>query len=374
MNHLLETKNLAIGYKNKRNTKTISDNLNLSLRAGELVCLIGPNGAGKSTLIRTLIGMQPPLEGNVILTGENLKNINAPEKAKKLSVVLTTPVLVSHFRAFDIVSLGRYPYTNWSGRLSEEDKQIVMNSISSVGADKLAYRLMGQLSDGEKQKIMIARGLAQDPNILVLDEPTAFLDLPHKVEIMRILKSLTNHPNRTVLLSIHDLELAMRTADKIWLLDKNGNLHFGAPEDMVLTGVLNESFEMKGVHFDIQKGTFIIESEKRGNVVVVGDYSTENELIWTERALERIGYTTFMDKPACMKITVSNFEDTICWQWKNCTECREFYSIGSLVDFIQTLPDNQELFKTHLYIGIRDERLQNILANNSMSRDVVSYY
>lgn len=345
---LLYTKDLSIGYHNKGSSpKLISEKLELDLKAGELVCLIGPNGAGKSTLIRTLIGMQQPLSGSIYLTGKDLKYLTPTEKAKKLSVVLTCPVTVSHFRAFYVVALGRYPYTGWSGALSEEDKEIVALSLNAVGANELAMRFMGEISDGKKQKVMIARGLAQDPAILVLDEPTAYLDLPHKVEIMRILKSLSRHPGRAVLLSIHDLDIAMRTADKIWLIDKSGKMFFGAPEDLVLRGVLGSAFEMGGVHFDNEKGTFIIAPEKRGNAVLVGETATEMEMIWTRRALERAGYSICTDEGTSMRIEVSRSDNEIIWTWNNGESELKFTSIGSLIQHLRTLPDIGEQFRKH---------------------------
>ncbi|WP_367343766.1 ABC transporter ATP-binding protein [Methanomethylovorans sp.] len=343
---LLYARDLSIGYHNNF-PKMIAEKLELDLRAGELVCLIGPNGAGKSTLIRTLIGMQHPLSGSIYLAGRDLRDFTPTERAKKLSVVLTSPVTVSHFRVFHVVALGRYPHTGWSGALSEDDKRIVSFSLNAVGAAGLTSRFMGEISDGEKQKVMIARGLAQDPAVLVLDEPTAFLDLPHKVEIMRILRSLSRHPGRAVLLSIHDLDLAMRTADRIWLIDKTGKMFFGAPEDLVLQGVLSSAFEMGGVHFDIEKGTFIIAPEERGSAILTGEAGTEMELIWTRRALERAGYSICTDEGTSMRIDVCRSGGRVIWSWQNGGNKLEFNSIGSLVQHLRTLPDMKERFKEH---------------------------
>lgn len=336
---LLSAKDLSIGYHNKGSSpKVISEDLELELRAGEMVCLIGPNGAGKSTLLRTLIGIQQPLSGSIYLAGKDLKNLTPTEKAKKLSVVLTSPVNISHFRALHVVALGRYPYTGWSGTLSEDDKKIISLSINAVGATGLASRFMGEISDGEKQKIMIARGLAQDPAVLVLDEPTAYLDLPHKIEIIRILRSLSRHPGRSVLLSIHDLDIAMRTADRIWLIDKSGKLSFGAPEDLVLRGVLGSAFEMGGVHFDSENGTFIIVAERRGNAVLVGEKETEIEYIWTRRALERIGYSICADEAASVRIEISRSGYEVLWICHSKGSSLKFSSIGTLVQHLGTLP------------------------------------
>lgn len=363
-NILLYARNLSIGYQHKGALpRVVSEKLELDLRAGELVCLIGPNGAGKSTLIRTLIGMQHPLSGSIHLAGRDLRDFTPTERAKKLSVVLTSPVTVSHFRVFHVVALGRYPHTGWSGALSEDDKRIVSFSLNAVGAAGLTSRFMGEISDGEKQKVMIARGLAQDPAVLVLDEPTAFLDLPHKVEIMRILRSLSRHPGRAVLLSIHDLDLAMRNADRIWLIDKEGKMSFGAPEDLVLQGVLSAAFEMGGVHFDTERGTFIIAPEERGSAVLTGEAGTEMEIIWTRRALERAGYSICADEGTSMRIDVCRSGGRVIWSWQNGGNRLEFSSIGSLIQHLRTLPDMKEQCKEHTPVDLLQQGFDPSILN-----------
>ena len=340
---LISTSDLSIGYKHRNKESTIvSSNLNLDLMPGELVCLIGPNGAGKSTLIRTLIGMQPGISGDVHLAGKLLSDYSAIEKARVLSVVLTSQVSISHFRAFDVASLGRYPHTGWSGTLSEKDKEMVSYSLAAVGASELSSRYMSELSDGEKQKVMIARGLAQDPEVLILDEPTAFLDLPHKIEIMRILKSLSRHPGRAVLLSIHDLDIAMRTADKIWLFNKKGDFYSGAPEDLILKGVFGSAFEMGGVHFDNKKGTFIIAPEKKGNVTLIGDDNTE--YIWTSHALERAGYN-ISDGNCDITIEIQNNNGDTCWRYLNHTIEHDFCSIADMIQFLSRTHEKDGFLK-----------------------------
>jgi len=194
---VLTCTNLSIGYRNQKTvTREISKDLNLHLDRGELICLVGPNGSGKSTLIRTLVGIQPPICGEILLGDTNIRDLSSEERAKTFSVVLTTPVQAGYLTAFDIVALGRFPYTNWAGRLTESDESIVLSALASVGARTLAHRFMHEMSDGERQKVMIARALAQDPELMVLDEPTAFLDLPHKIETMRILRGLPKKPEK----------------------------------------------------------------------------------------------------------------------------------------------------------------------------------
>jgi len=285
---ILEAHDLAIGYApSRRETIRIASGLNLSLRKGELVCLLGPNGAGKSTLIRTLSAMQKPLNGKVTLEGSNLHALNPRDLARKLSVVLTERVTVGILSAYALVSLGRYPYTDWTGKLAGRDHEVVRRSIEAVGAQDLAHRNVSELSDGERQKVMLARALAQEPSLMILDEITAFLDLPRRVDIMRILRQLAHDQGCTILLSTHDLDLALRSADRVWLMPKGGVLHAGAPEDLVLSGVFERAFASEGVDFDRASGSFRLHHRTIGDVEVTGDGEAA---FWTVKAVERLGY------------------------------------------------------------------------------------
>lgn len=291
---ILQTDQLAIGYGGKP-ARMVAGNIHLTLKAGELVCLIGPNGAGKSTLIRTLAGMQAPLSGQVRLLGKDVHKQPAKRLAQTLSVVLTERINPGLLTARTLVGLGRHPYTDWSGRLTAQDEAIVSQAIAAVGANALAERQIGELSDGERQKVMIARALAQQPALMILDEPTAFLDLPRRVEIMQLLRQLAHDEARAILLSTHDLDLALRTADRIWLLTSEGVLHAGAPEDLVLNGAFEQAFAAEGVTFDAASGTFRVNGSAKGTIAVVGNGLPA---LWTKRALERAGFSTVDDGQA----------------------------------------------------------------------------
>ncbi len=285
---VLETSNLSIGYNPSRQpVKVVAKDISLSLRAGELVCLLGPNGAGKSTLIRTLCGMRSPLSGHVKLMGEDISRLKPKEMARRLGVVLTDRIEVGMLSVYALVALGRHPHTGWTGTLSPRDERIVRWAIEIVGATALAKRRVNELSDGERQKVLIARALAQEPGLIVLDEPTAFLDLPRRVDIMSTLRRLAHLTNRAVLLSTHDLDLAMRSADRVWLLPPNGALQEGAPEDLVLSGAFEHTFHSEGVVFDSNSGSFKINDTPCGPIDLLGEGLTT---VWTARALERIGY------------------------------------------------------------------------------------
>ncbi|MBC7810485.1 MAG: ABC transporter ATP-binding protein, partial [Burkholderiales bacterium] len=281
---VLQTHDLAIGYApSRRERRIVAQDLNLTLTGGELVCLIGPNGAGKSTLMRTLAGMQPALGGRVLLLGDEVGALKTNELARRLSVVLTERIDVGLLSVFELVALGRYPYTEWSGALNSHDEDVIQWALKAVGAAALANRSVGELSDGERQKALIARALAQEPALMLLDEPTAFLDLPRRVEIMRTLRELARSTGRAILLSTHDLDLALRSADRIWLMPLGGQLQTGAPEDLVLSGAFEAAFRGEGVDFDRATGSFRVSSRNGARVILTGQGL---EAVWTARALE----------------------------------------------------------------------------------------
>lgn len=309
---VLSTSNLTVGYRASRKSAiAVVKDITVDLLAGELVCLIGPNGAGKSTLMRTLAGMQAPLAGSVKLMGDDLTTLNARELARRLSIVLTERVDVGVLSAYTLVALGRYPYTGWMGELRPEDELVVQQAITAVGAADLADRNVGELSDGERQKIMIARALAQEPAVILLDEPTAYLDLPRRAELMTMLRRLAQESGRAILLSTHDLDLALRNADRIWLLPKGGHLQVGAPEDLVLSGAFEATFKGEGVQFDAYTGSFRSDTQAAGMVDLHGEGLPA---LWTLRALEREGFCVLRGgKESNIQVTVSQQEKSSLW-------------------------------------------------------------
>lgn len=207
----ITTNRLTVGYRGHR----VVEDISLSLPCGRLVCLLGPNGAGKSTLLRTLCGFQPPIAGTVTISGSDITTMSAAEVARLVSVVLTDRPLTPSLTAAEMVGMGRAPYTGFWGRLSDDDRRLVSEAMQTVGIDSLATRRMGQLSDGELQKVMIAKALAQHTPVIVLDEPTAFLDYPSKVAVMKTLARLAHDEGKTILMSTHDLELAAQLGDEL---------------------------------------------------------------------------------------------------------------------------------------------------------------
>lgn len=353
---VLTTDNLGIGYAPRPGRlrvqsrapgdgaaprHLIAAELNLTLHAGELVCLLGPNGAGKSTLIRTLAGMQPPLAGQVFLAGAALTSLRPRDLARHLSVVLTDRVDVGNLSVYALVALGRHPYTDWMGTLTAGDELVVRRAIAAVGAVELAHRQVHELSDGERQRVMIARALAQEPAVIILDEPTAFLDLPRRVEMMRLLRHLARTTGQAILLSTHDLDLALRSADRLWLMAADGTIHTGAPEDLVLSGAFEAVFRGEGVAFDAHTGTFQIHPQIHGLVAVRG---TGLPATWTVRALERAGFRVVAaEEAAPMRVEILSQSGCPGWrgtvQGKTCLFTTIYDLVAWLREAVQTTRD-----------------------------------
>lgn len=267
---VLRTQDLAVGYRTRRQRRAVLERVNLSAARGEMVCLLGPNGIGKSTLLRTLGRMQPPLWGSVDLDGAPLSTLTSADLARRLGVVLTDRVHIDALRARQVIELGRYPHSGWLGGLGPRDHEVVDWAIGAVGAGHLAERDFSQLSDGERQRVMVARALAQEPLLLMLDEPTAFLDLPSRVDLMGLLRHLTRRAGLAVIVSTHDLELALRTADVIWILLPGGEVLTGAPEDIVVSGAMAQAFEGRHIQFVPAERTFRWLAGERGAATVRG--------------------------------------------------------------------------------------------------------
>jgi iron complex transport system ATP-binding protein len=312
-NTILHTENLSIGYTARRNLpRVVAAGLNLALHAGEVVCLLGPNGAGKSTLLRTLVGMQPPLAGHVFLNGADITTLDQRALARQLSVVLTERIDVGQLSVYALVALGRHPHTDWLGRLTARDEEITRWALEAVDAVALANRQVHELSDGERQRVMVARALAQEPLLMLLDEPTAFLDLPRRVEMMRLLRRLARETRRALLLSTHDLDLALRSADALWLIGPNGVMHSGAPEDLVLGGAFETTFASAGVGFDRRLGTFQVHPPAQRSVALAGEGLMA---AWTSRALERAGCLVVdAEMPAPVRVTILGDEQAPSWE------------------------------------------------------------
>ncbi len=242
----IRTNGIAAGYRTRRRAHVVLERVNVTAQVGHLVCLLGPNGSGKSTLLRTLAGLQPTLCGTLDVGGVDLRTVPPRELARRVAVVLTDRVAIEALSARRVVELGRYPHCGWHGRLTERDHVAVDSAMDAVGARHLGCRDASLLSDGERQRVMIARALAQEPLVLLLDEPTAFLDAPARVELMQLLRHLARERPLAVVASTHDLDLALRSADVVWLTMPNGELLAGSPEDVRVAGGIRQAFAAGG--------------------------------------------------------------------------------------------------------------------------------
>ena len=283
----IETKGLCIGYLLKGGKrKVVHEDLNLQLVSGEVTCLLGLNGAGKSTLLRTLCGFQLPLGGEIRLMGKPLSGYSQANFSLTVGVVLTEKTNAGGITVYELVSLGRHPYTGFFGQLKKRDHVIIEQSLEAAGIAHKANNYVSELSDGERQKVMIAKALAQETPVIYLDEPTAFLDFPSKVEMMQLLHQLSRQTDKTIFLSTHDLELALQIADKIWLMDKVNGVTIGTPEDLSLNGSLSNFFARKGIAFDLETGLFRVANEYTSQIRLAGH---GQKYAMVRKALQRNG-------------------------------------------------------------------------------------
>lgn len=234
---MLELNNTSIGFK-----QTLFENISASLSSGSLTCLMGINGAGKSCLLKTVAGLVERKKGEIKIDGRDIKEISSNVFARLVGIVLTEKLQVEYLTTKELVSFGRAPYTDRSGRLQKEDLEAIEQAMSQTGILNIKDKFFSELSDGQKQKVLIARALAQEPELLILDEPTTYLDIPSKIDLVNLLLKLARENNLAVLMSTHDLELIQKNADKIWLMGTDGKFSSGSPEELMSSGLFAKNF------------------------------------------------------------------------------------------------------------------------------------
>lgn len=304
----IETYNLSIGYSSKQNETLLNSNLELSLYPGEVTALLGINGAGKSTLLRTIAGFLPPLKGEIRIMGRNRISIPVKELSRSIGIVLTDKSTIGTLKVFDLVSLGRHPYTDFFGRLRTKDYQIIKEAMQRTGIEHKAESYVGELSDGERQKAMIAKALAQECPIILLDEPTAFLDVTSRIELMLLLRELATSENKSILLSTHDIELALTLSDQLWLLKKYEGVKCGTPEDLVLDNTIASYFAKESICFDILTGRLNYVPEGRLDVFIESEGA---RAFWLANAVKRCGLKP-VESPSDTAIRIKwTAEDTL---------------------------------------------------------------
>jgi iron complex transport system ATP-binding protein len=317
---MVKIQNLSIGYPGQM----LFENLNLSLSSGQLVCFMGPNGAGKSTLIRTIAGLQKAISGTIVFSGQERNQGNLIQQ--EIALVLTDPVREINMSVYEVITFGRYPYLNWNLNLDEKDRSIIQQAIQKVNIEKLVNKKLHQLSDGQMQMVMIARAVAQDTPVIILDEPTAHLDLNNRVEIMRLLHQLTRLEGKTILLATHELDLALQTSDLIWLTGNSKNIITGLPEDLVLNGAFDETFKFKG--FDLKTGKVQHSPFRKVIIQLKGDGYF---YLWTKNALERNGYSVVSEN-AGYSVEILNENNEPQWVLNS---KHPFNSVSALINYLE---------------------------------------
>ena len=236
----ISTNNLTIGY----DTRIVQRNLNFELHHGEMVCMLGPNGCGKSTLLRTLAGLQPTLAGSFEIANSPLPIANSLSEASQIALVLTERLSLDNTTMHDVVAMGRYPYTSFLGGLSQTDELIIEQSLSDVGLHGTAHTFFNDHSDGEKQRALIAKALAQETSIILLDEPTAHLDLPNRIRVLQLLRRVAREQDKTILISTHELDLAIKLSDRIMLMTPEKGIQLDTPENLREQNAFTAAFGM----------------------------------------------------------------------------------------------------------------------------------
>ncbi|MBN1241836.1 MAG: ABC transporter ATP-binding protein [Spirochaetales bacterium] len=337
---VLEACGLSAGWRQGKSATRLLRNITLTLPPGRFVALVGPNGAGKSTLLRTLVGMQSPLAGTVRLRGLPIKSLTVEDRARLAACVFTDRFDSGWFTVSDIVSFGRYPYTDARNRLTESDREIVSEAIRETGLSGFESRRFAELSDGEKQKALTARAVAQDAPLLVLDEPTAFLDAPARIEVFHLAARLARTRGKAVIVSTHDVDLALRHAEELWILDREHRFSSGAPETMALSGALGRAFDGPVVRFDPASGAFRALSESVPFAVgISGDDPVA--LGWTFRLAERLGCVIEPeDGHYDASIKVSRTGHAISWELEAAGKVTRAASFETLAELLGRLIDS----------------------------------
>lgn len=312
-------KNLSLGYSKGKVRKEVLSKLNFELLTGEMTCLLGPNGVGKSTLVKAILGQLKPFIGEVLLNEKPISTYSNEALARELSVVLTEPFLPANMTVGQLVAMGRIPHTNWTGKLSESDREIVQKALSATKIEYLRDERLSEISDGQRQKALIARALAQDGKVMVLDEPTAHLDLVNRYEIMHLLQEISKSQGKSILVVTHDLEIALETADRFWLMNCGTPLVSGLPEDLVISGEINQLLPGKKFQFSVEKGR-IESKQESGRWKIVGD-SALTSLV--RKALEKARIKEFPEV-----IEVSSIPFSIKYA------DRKFLDLDDFLDFL----------------------------------------
>ncbi len=325
---VIKLSGLDAGFRAVPENIAVLQQLETSVGKGELVVIAGRNGSGKTTLIKTMVGLIPHLAGDLYFNQKSISRYTKHQLSMMVGYVSTERLGAANLDVSELVSLGRIPHTSWLGRLSGKDQEMIEQSIQLTGLNEIKHRKLSQISDGERQRAMIARALAQDTEIIILDEPTAFLDVIHRFEVLHLLHQLSRPPlNKTVILSSHDIQIAFRYADRFWIIRDKGIID-GSPEDLVLQEEIGSLSSDSDIIFDPETGQFIRPREPSNSVGLRGVEGMEMQ--WTARALERLGYSVDFSCNEALKIIVNKKEGHTSWTLEKNDGALEFYNIYEL--------------------------------------------
>lgn len=329
---IMEGKGLSVGYRGKQG-RVVHTQLDFRLYKGELTCLLGANGVGKSTLLRTLSVSQPLLDGRLELLGKPVGDYSVSQRSRLVGVVLTDKTQAGGLTVYELVALGRQPHTGFFGRLDRHDREMIDYALDAVGISGKAASHVGQLSDGERQKAMIAKVLVQECPLILLDEPTAFLDVVSRIEIMTLLHRLAVEEGKAILMSTHDVEQALVLSDRLWLLTGSHGLECGVTEDVILAGRMDDLFGSRShVCFDLMHGVFSPEVKGKGRVYLHA--SDEVLRHWTQNALNRQGYfcMELTDPDEYPQLEVRSSRQLIFRTRNSVSECVSFEELFKILD------------------------------------------
>lgn len=335
-NIILSGQHLTVGYQSAGEKNILLDNISLKAEKNELISLIGLNGSGKSTLLRSILKLENLLGGEIFLFQKKIEEYSSAELARKVAFVSTDWMENLNMKVHELVALGRYPYTNIFGVLADYDRKMIQDAIQRMKLEKLANKKIAEISDGEKQRAMIARAIAQDTDLILLDEPTAFLDILNKYEIVSYLRKLCNE-GKTIIISSHDFHLASRFSDRYWLID-NINLIDGMPEDLILEGAFQNAFTSPNLIFDFNTGDFMSAEIPVQKIGLRFPDALNKYVFWTRRALERNGYASVdyaENTNPC--ITIMKEKGQIIWNLHYENENLLFKSLFALIKTLKKL-------------------------------------
>ncbi|MDH5560300.1 MAG: ABC transporter ATP-binding protein [Deltaproteobacteria bacterium] len=335
---LYKTDGLTIGYKKTFGETILGENFELRLSKGEMVCVLGPNGVGKSTLLKTMAGLHTPLMGKAYLMGMDVHGLRKDQLARKVAVVLTERIDAVSMTGFEFVSLGRYPYTGGLGKLRERDINVVLKVMRETGTIEFRDIAVGKLSDGERQKVLVARALAQEPVLLILDEPMIFLDITRKFELFQMLRTLSVQKKMSILLSTHDIDTALRFADRLWLFGSEKKITAGSPEDLMLKKAVHDLFKDPLIQYDKTNGCFLQKPQFIKKAYLVGE---EDYIYWTRRVLERKGFAVSLNQSdGTLKVQVQLEDGLPVWKVVYQDGRNVFHSLLEMGDFLEMIRED----------------------------------